>query len=65
MTTTANPALADKQPAAPAAPAPTMNHGGRYALALIAIAATSAGSTWGFGRIWRSLPIVRSNSWLV
>ena len=36
-----------------------------YALALIAVAATSAGNTWGFGRIWRSLPIVRSSSWLV
>ena len=35
-----------------------------YALALIAVAATSAGNTWGFGKIWRSLPIVRTNSWL-
>ena len=65
MTTTASPTLVDQQPAVAAAPAPTMNRGGRYALALIAIAATSAGNTWGFGRIWRSLPIVRSNSWLV
>ena len=35
-----------------------------YALALIVIAATAAGDTWGLGRIWRTLPIVRSNSWL-
>jgi thiosulfate dehydrogenase [quinone] large subunit len=35
-----------------------------YALALIAVAATAAGNTWGFGRIWRSLPIVRKYSWL-
>lgn len=36
-----------------------------YALALIAVAATCAGDTWGAGRLWRSLPFVRSNSWLV
>ena len=36
-----------------------------YALALIVVAATSAGDTWGLGRQWRSLPIVRSQSWLV
>lgn len=35
-----------------------------YALALIVVAATSAGDTWGVGRQWRSLPIVRSLSWL-
>lgn len=35
-----------------------------YALALIAVAATSAGDSWGFGRQWRTLPIVRSQSWL-
>jgi len=35
-----------------------------YALALIAVAATAAGDTWGFGKLWRSLPIVRTNSWL-
>lgn len=36
-----------------------------YALALIAVAATAAGDTWGFGRLWRSLPVVRTNPWLV
>ena len=36
-----------------------------YALALIAVAATAAGDTWGFGKLWRSLPVVRTNAWLV
>jgi thiosulfate dehydrogenase [quinone] large subunit len=36
-----------------------------YALALIAVAATFAGDTWGFGRQWRKLPIVRSQAWLI
>jgi len=35
-----------------------------YALALIVVAATSAGDTWGFGRQWRALSIVRSQAWL-
>jgi len=35
-----------------------------YALALIAVAATLAGDTWGFGRQWRSMPVVRTQSWL-
>lgn len=35
-----------------------------YALALIVIAATAAGDTWGFGSFWRTLPIVRGLSWL-
>ena len=35
-----------------------------YALALIAVAATSAGDTWGLGRQWRSLPVVSTRSWL-
>jgi len=35
-----------------------------YALALIAVAATSAGTTWGFGRPWRELPVVRDTAWL-
>ena len=36
-----------------------------YAFALIAVAATAAGSTWGFGTLWRTLPFVRGNAWLV
>ena len=35
-----------------------------YALALIAVAATAAGETWGLGTIWKNLPIVRTQSWL-
>jgi thiosulfate dehydrogenase [quinone] large subunit len=36
-----------------------------YALALIVVALTSAGDTWGFGRVWKSLPVVQSHRWLV
>ncbi|MEV0537962.1 hypothetical protein [Kitasatospora sp. NPDC050463] len=35
-----------------------------YALLLIALAATGAGDTWGLGRRWAALPIVRDHSWL-
>lgn len=36
-----------------------------YALALVAIAATSAGDTWGFGIPWKKLSIVRRQPWLI
>lgn len=36
-----------------------------YALALIAIAALSAGDTWGFGRPWKRLAIVQKMPWLI
>lgn len=36
-----------------------------YALALIVIAALSAGDTWGFGRQWKTIPFVQRNPWLV
>ena len=36
-----------------------------YALALITVAALSAGDTWGLGRTWKSLPLVQKNRWLV
>jgi thiosulfate dehydrogenase [quinone] large subunit len=36
-----------------------------YALALIVIAALSAGDTWGFGRVWKSLPLVQKMPWLI
>jgi thiosulfate dehydrogenase [quinone] large subunit len=36
-----------------------------YALALIVIAAVSAGDTWGFGRTWKSIPLVQKNRWLI
>src|SRR4029453_13455449 len=35
-----------------------------YALALIALAVTYAGRTWGLGRWWAGLPLVRANRWL-
>ena len=35
-----------------------------YALALIVVAATAAGDTWGLGRWWKSLPFVRTHRWL-
>jgi thiosulfate dehydrogenase (quinone) large subunit len=35
-----------------------------YALALIAVAATSAGDTWGLGAWWKTRPIVRTATWL-
>jgi thiosulfate dehydrogenase (quinone) large subunit len=36
-----------------------------YALALIAIAATSAGDTLGFGSLWKRIPFVAGHRWLV
>jgi thiosulfate dehydrogenase (quinone) large subunit len=36
-----------------------------YALALIALAVTYAGDTWGLGRLWARLPFVRRNRWLL
>jgi thiosulfate dehydrogenase [quinone] large subunit len=35
-----------------------------YALALIALAFTYAGNTWGLGRLWAKLPFVQRNRWL-
>ncbi|MBP2328788.1 thiosulfate dehydrogenase [quinone] large subunit [Kibdelosporangium banguiense] len=36
-----------------------------YAIVLIALAVTYAGNTWGFGRKWAELGIVRKNHWLI
>src|SRR5690606_27848808 len=36
-----------------------------YALALIVVAATHAGDTWGLGAAWKKLPLVRKNRWLI
>ena len=36
-----------------------------YALALIALAVTYAGHTWGLGRWWARLPFVQRNRWLI
>lgn len=35
-----------------------------YALAMILFAFTAAGTTWGLGRLWAEVPIVRRNHWL-
>jgi thiosulfate dehydrogenase [quinone] large subunit len=35
-----------------------------YALALIVLAATAAGNTWGLGKWWASLPWVAPRNWL-
>ncbi|WP_022882327.1 hypothetical protein [Gryllotalpicola ginsengisoli] len=36
-----------------------------YALALIVVAALSAGDTWGLGAAWRRLPLVQRQRWLI
>jgi hypothetical protein len=36
-----------------------------YALALIAVAVTHAGHTWGLGKLWARLPFVQRNRWLI
>lgn len=36
-----------------------------YALALVVVAATYAGSTWGFGRMWARLPFVQRHRWVL
>ena len=36
-----------------------------YALALIALAFTYAGHTWGLGRLWAKLPFVHRHRWLI
>ena len=35
-----------------------------YAVLVVALAVYAAGDTWGFGRLWSRLPLVRRNSWL-
>ncbi|MFF0223997.1 hypothetical protein [Streptomyces sp. NPDC004629] len=35
-----------------------------YAVALIAVAVAGAGATWGLGRLWGGLPVVRDRAWL-
>lgn len=35
-----------------------------YALALVAVAVTAAGSVWGLGKKWAALPLVQRNPWL-
>ena len=35
-----------------------------YAVVLIALALAAAGDTWGVGKLWAKLPIVRDHGWL-
>jgi thiosulfate dehydrogenase [quinone] large subunit len=35
-----------------------------FALLLITLAVVSAGDTWGLGRRWAALPVVRDHAWL-
>ncbi|WP_354644304.1 hypothetical protein [Kitasatospora camelliae] len=35
-----------------------------YALLLIVLAATASGNSWGLGRRWAALPVVRDHPWL-
>lgn len=56
--------LAEWPFAAGASTNPAVDYHIIYALALIVIAATAAGDTWGLGAWWKSLPFVRTNPWL-
>lgn len=44
---------------------PLVDHHVIYTLALIVIAALLAGDTWGAGRVWRRLGIVKKMPWLI
>jgi thiosulfate dehydrogenase [quinone] large subunit len=35
-----------------------------YALVLIGLAIAAAGNTWGFGKTWANLDLVKKNTWL-
>ncbi|MFJ8057585.1 DoxX family protein [Streptomyces sp. NPDC096142] len=35
-----------------------------YAIVLIALAVAGAGATWGLGKVWAALPVVRDHTWL-
>jgi thiosulfate dehydrogenase [quinone] large subunit len=34
-----------------------------YAIVLVVLALTYAGTTWGLGRVWARLPFVREHRW--
>ena len=36
-----------------------------YAAAAVVLALTHAGDTWGLGRWWAALPVVRKQPWLI
>ena len=43
---------------------PFMDYHIIYALVLVVVAYTLAGDTWGLGKWWANLPIVKNNGWL-
>lgn len=43
---------------------PVVDYHVAYAVVLIALAALHAGNTWGLGRRWAALPVVRDHDWL-
>ncbi|MED7955084.1 hypothetical protein PUR61_24585 [Streptomyces sp. BE20] len=43
---------------------PLLDYHVLYALVLIVLAVTGSGATWGLGRRWAALPVVRDNAWL-
>jgi thiosulfate dehydrogenase [quinone] large subunit len=44
---------------------PLVDYHVAYAIAMIVIALTYAGQTWGLGRRWARLPFVQRNRWLI
>lgn len=58
------PARFDATGAATGSSNPLVDYHVVYALALIVIAATAAGRTWGLGRRWAALPVVQRLPWL-
>ena len=44
---------------------PLVDYHVSYALAMILLALSYAGNTWGLGRTWAQLPIVRDRRWLL
>ncbi len=43
---------------------PVVDYHVLYAVLLVVLAATGAGATWGLGRTWARLPVVRDHAWL-
>ncbi|KOV37316.1 membrane protein [Streptomyces sp. XY431] len=43
---------------------PLLDYHVLYALVLVVLAVTGSGATWGLGRRWAELPVVRGNAWL-
>ncbi|MDV9172396.1 hypothetical protein R6V09_20105, partial [Streptomyces sp. W16] len=35
-----------------------------YAVVLVSVAVAGAGATWGLGKLWATLPVVRDHNWL-